>query len=309
MTSSSRLDPALRRLARRQHKVVRWEHLLGIGLTPPIIAHRAATGRLRRLGVGVFAVALDDLTQEGVWMAAVMRCGDDAVLSHGSPAALSEIRKPDRGRCHVTVRTQAGRSARGVAVHRSAAIREGETTRRRGIPVTTLSRTLVDLAAGLGPREIQTALRQAERLHRLDLRRLADELTSRRASPRHARLLATLARWVPGVELTESELEARFLELVVRAGLPRPTPQQRYGRGRLDFLFSDHATVVEVDGWETHRGRIAFEEDRRRDRTLQAAGYAVLRFTWSEVVGRPGDVADELRAFLLKRGRVASKRS
>lgn len=306
MTGSNRLDLAVKRLARRQWGVVTWEQLIDLGLTPKMIEHRASCGQLRRIGVGVFAVPLDDLSQEGRWMAAVLRCGTGAVLSHGDGGALWELRRPERGAVHVTVPTQDGRAVRGVRVHRSATIREEEKTSRRGIPVTSLSRTLTDLAAELRPRQLQAALRQAEGLHRLNLRVLAEELTPRRTSPRHARLLRTLSEWVPGIGLTESELEARFLELVVRTGLPRPKPQKRFGHRRLDFLFPDQATVVEVDGWDTHRGRIAFQEDRVRDRALQAEGYAVLRFTWSEVVGRSRAVADELSSFFARRGRVES---
>jgi hypothetical protein len=106
---------------------------------------------------------------------------------------------------------------------------------------------------------------------------------------------------VPGIGLTETELEARFMELCARHPLPLPEPQRRHGAHRLDFVWPDRMLIVEVDGYEAHRGRVAFQQDRARDRALQAEGHAVLRFTWAEVVGRPSVVADELRRALARR--------
>jgi very-short-patch-repair endonuclease len=118
-----------------------------------------------------------------------------------------------------------------------------------------------------------------------------------------------LDAWVPGIGLTETELEARFMELCARHRLPLPEPQVRHGRLRPDFVWSDLMLIVEVDGYEAHRGRIAFQEDRVRDRALQADGYVVLRSTWAEVVGRPAQVAAELRRALARRDFEVKSRS
>jgi very-short-patch-repair endonuclease len=92
------------------------------------------------------------------------------------------------------------------------------------------------------------------------------------------------------MSLTESELEGRFLRLCARAGLPLPEPNRHVLGYRVDCLWPERRLVVELDGYEFHRGRDAFESDRERDSRLRLAGYLVLRFTWRQVMDRPGQV-------------------
>ena len=280
------------------------EQLRAAGFTRAAIDHRVETGRLWPwFGGGAFAVGRPELSQRGVWRAAVYAAGPGAVLSHFSAAALWELRQEGGAAlAHVSVPTQAGRGRRpGMRLHRAATLGPDDVTIRHGLPVTPLRRTHLDLSLVVPASELRALIREAEYRHRLDLAELRRSLDGAGRSPRHGRLRRTLDAWVPGIGLTETELEARFMELCARRRLPLPEPQVRHGRVRPDFVWRELMLIVEVDGYEAHRGRVAFQEDRARDRALQADGYVVLRFTWAEVVRRPAQVAAELRRALARR--------
>lgn len=295
------------RLAARQHGVVSRRQLEGAGLTRSAVAHRLRTRRLWLLHRGVYAVGRRQLSDEGAWIAAVMACGPTAVLSHGSAAALWDLCAERRGALrHVSVPSQSGRSAArsgSIELHRSATLRSDDVSCRRGVPVTTLGRTLLDVAPGLGDRALRSLLREAEYRYRLDLGVLRRSLDGTGRSTKHGRLRRALDVWVPGIGRSESELELEFLTLCAHWKLPLPEVQVRLGRHRADFAWRERALVVETDGYEAHRGRVAFGADRAKDRALRAAGYEVLRFTWGEVVGAPARVARELRGALRPRAR------
>jgi len=301
-------------LAARQHGVVGRVQLERAGFTRSAVAHRLETGRLWRVHRGVYAVGRPELSCEGTWIAAVLACGAGAVLSHGSAAALWELR-PERPRAsrHVSVPSQSGRSRSrrptgAIVLHRSATLGPADVTHRRGVPVTTLARTLLDLASALEVRALRSMLREAEYRHRLDLGALSRSLDGTGSSNRHGRLRRALAPWTPGIGQTESDLEMEFLALCARRRLPSPDLQVTIGGHRVDFVWPDRALIVETDGYEAHRGRAAFGADRAKDRALRAAGYEVLRFTWSDVVGAPDAVVRELRAALEQRRRELDER-
>jgi very-short-patch-repair endonuclease len=194
------------------------------------------------------------------------------------------------------VPTRSGRVSRhGIHVHRTATLQPNDVTERNAIPVTTLPRTLADLAAILDDRQLKSTVRQSERIHKLDLAQLRVSLDDvPPTSARHARLRHLLDAYIPAT--TDSELEAAFLELCAHHGLPLPETQVPIGRYRVDFLWPDLNLVVETDGRDAHDGFIAFREDRVRDRALKAAGLDVLRFTGAEVFRKPAAVAGELIA-------------
>jgi very-short-patch-repair endonuclease len=176
---------------------------------------------------------------------------------------------------HVTVPTEAGRRRPGIVVHRSRTLLPSHVTRRLGIPVTTPSRTLEDLRRTLPQPQFAATLRQAEFL-RLPLAEVLE--------PDH----------------TRSELERRFLALCRRHGVPRPEVNVRIGGFVVDFTWGDRRLIVEVDGWDTHRTRSAFEEDRARDLKLTLLGYDGVRFTWRQLTDDPAAVAAALRELLRK---------
>ena len=221
-------------------------------------------------------------------MAAVLACGEGAVLSHVSAAELWGIRPRTRrprqagGRdevadVHVTIpRTSGSRNRNGIALHRSSTLTARECTRQDGIPVTTPARTLRDLRPLLSPARFSSALRQAEFLGL----RVDGQFDSDR---------------------TRSELEQRMLGLCRRRRLPQPEVNVRLDRYEVDFLWRSEGLVVELDGWESHRSRSAFEEDRARDARLKLLGFEVLRFTWRQLTSDPAGVARTIRSLLKAR--------
>jgi very-short-patch-repair endonuclease len=231
----------------------------------------------------------------------VLAAGLDAALSHVSAALHLVLLERGDERPHVIVPSHGGRRMRrpGLTVHRTRRLHADEVTLHRGIPTTTVSRTLWDLAGTPDHRRLRPAVRQAVRLHGLDIARLLGELEGRQ-DVRSRRLVRVLALWVPRVELTESELEARFLELCRRHGLPEPELQRSFGNRRADFVWHDCRLIVETDG-ASHLGPVALTDDRAKDRDLQMSGYAVIRFTWADVVNRPAETARELRAHRARR--------
>lgn len=275
-----RTDEQIARIAERQHGVVARRQLLAIGLSADAIDRRLALGRLHAVHRGVFAVGHTVLSREGRWLAAVLAAGDGAVLSHQSAAALWGMRPTTRPRIDVTTPRRRRSNARVQAHH--AALEAEEVALRDGIPVTSPTRTLADLAAVLPEHRLERAVNEAERLRLdVDLGRY----------PRLGGLVGRPPAW------TRSELEARFLSLLDDHGLARPevnVPLDVGGRLlEVDCVWRGPRLIVELDGYESHGTRAAFERDRARDRRLVADGWRVARITWRQI--EAGDVAAELR--------------
>jgi very-short-patch-repair endonuclease len=286
---SDTLDHRVGEIASRQHGVIILRQLEAVGLSRYTVAKRTERGRLHRVHQGVYAVGHSGLSLHGRFMAAVLACGDGAVLSHGSAAVLWKLLKPLDGPVHVSVPTTSGRKARrGIHLHRTPALAESSpspssnwqrggrgrrllTTRRDNIPVTTVNRTIEDLRRSEFPRHLlRRAIRQAELMGlRLD-----------------------------GVESdrTRSDFELAFLDLYRRHHIPPPEVNAKLGRWEVDFLWRSQKVVVEADTWTYHRGSIAFEDDHARDLDLRAAGYTVLRFTDRQLEDEPERVVGVLLA-------------
>jgi very-short-patch-repair endonuclease len=273
-------DRRIAEVAARQHGVVTTGQLLSAGIYSSGISNRRAAGRLHRIHRGVYAVGHPNIGNEGRWMAAVLACGDGAVLSHCTAALLWRMLPVTPGAerrdypIDVTLQGGNGRKSRpGIRIHRSTTLSLTDCTRRRGIPVTTPARTLEDLRRVLPDKQFAKALREAEYLG------LAIDSAFK-------------------TDRTRTELEARFMALVRRHRLQWPEVNVRVDRFEVDFLWRPRRLIVEVDGWESHRTRSAFEEDRARDARLQGLGYQVLRFTWRQIENDPREVARTIRALL-----------
>ena len=247
---------------------------------------------------GVYAVGHTVLGPRGRWMAAVLACRPQAVLSHAAAGALWELRASEATIIDVTVPGSGGRQRRkGLRVHRARRL-EGQTTTKDGIPVTTPARTILDLAAKLDGRPLERLLDQAENTRLTDLPTL---VALARAHPHHRgarKLLDKLQTHEPGTTLTKSVLEERFLALCRQAGLPQPGVNDDVEGLEVDFVFKDHRVLVETDSWRHHKSRDAFENDRRRDATHAAAGYRTLRFTHRQITDDPAAVTSALHAAL-----------
>lgn len=229
----------------------------------------------------------------------VLWAGSGCALSHESAAALHGLSQFRAGRLVLTVRSHQ-RAPAGVELHQVERLAFHDVAQVDGLPVTSVPRTLLDLAARTEGKTLRAAVDEAlrKRLTTLEaLQRVAARSTGR---PGVIDLRACLDEVEREGGPTESELERNVLEVLQGAGFPAPqrqTPVRMEGRRRrLDFCFSRQRIVIEADGWKDHSSREAFEADRARDNYLTARGFRVLRWTWRALQDRPGDLLAELAA-------------
>ncbi|HEU5142785.1 MAG TPA: DUF559 domain-containing protein [Solirubrobacterales bacterium] len=228
-------------------------------------------------------------------MAAVLACGDEAALSHSSAAALWGLVSAG-GPVDVTGRGKQGR--RGIRLHHGR-LRPEERTVRDRIPVTTVARTLLDLADVLDEDRLARLFEEADRLNLLRvaaLERVCEKGVGRRGVGVCRRLIASLTT----TPRTRTPLEDRFMEFYRRhlSGLPTPHTNVSVLDREVDAYWPQHRLVVEMDSWEFHRHRAAFESDRARDIAFRVAGYQVVRLTDRRLKEEPDAVAFELRQLL-----------
>jgi hypothetical protein len=274
--------------------------LLALPLGPDAIEARRSRGRLHSVERGVYAVGHRRLSSHGHLLAAVLAGGSGAAASHLAAGRLWGVRRNATTIVDVTVPTNR-RSRPRIRFHRTV-LPVDELTAHEGIPVTTVPRTLLDLAAILEPRPLERALNEADVLRLTDPLSLLDLLERHPRRPGSAALRLALAARSAGATVTRSELEELFIELLDRHGIRRPelnvllyvtTPALE-----VDCLWPDARLVVELDGHGSHGTPAAFERDRERDRLLQAAGYTVIRVTWRHIREAPDRVAADIRRLL-----------
>jgi very-short-patch-repair endonuclease len=288
-------DLVVAEIAKHQHGVISVAQLRGLGIDERGIKARAAAGRLHRVHRGVYAVGHAALSLQGRCMAAVlavgrgsMRAGDPlldywgAAVSHRGAAMLWELLPSTSGTVDVIVSGNGGRARRaGVRVHRSRSLARRDVVARQGMPLTSSARTVEDLrravAAGwpgaLTPRELRKAIRQANVLG------LPVDEESRR-------------------DRTRGDLEEDFLQLCRRHRLPLPQVNVRVGAFLVDFIWREQRLVVETDHYIHHRGRAAFQDDRRRGLELKRLGYEVLQLSEEQIDEEARRVAETLAAVL-----------
>jgi very-short-patch-repair endonuclease len=233
-------------------------------------------------------------------MAAVLAFGPDAVLSHRSAGHLWGLVPRARIRSEVT-RPGFVRGRPHLVVHR-ASLPGDEVVLVRGIPVTSVPRTMLDLAGILKEREVERAWNEMEvrgYTHSLSVPDLLERHPGRRGSV----LLTRLAnREDLPVGITRNDFEEAFLALIDRHGLPRPRMNAHLAvRGRfyeIDCLWEDQRVAIELDGGGAHKTTKGFEDDRERDRILTAEGYTTTRVTWHQLHDKAQEVADDLRQIL-----------
>jgi very-short-patch-repair endonuclease len=273
-----------------------------VGWSDGAIKNRIRRGRLHPLYAGVYRVGHGLVQREGRWMAAVLASGPDAVLSHWSAAALWMIRPNSRSIIDVTDPTKS-RTWDGIRRHHKA-LPLDEVTVEAGIPVTTVPRTIFDLAATEDSEAVGAMIREME------FRELRDPLSLWdlvRRYPRRrgvARVRLALERLKDEPEgRKRSRLEERFAPFLRdhRLPLPRFNDSILVGAKRyeVDCHWPGTNQIVELDGWQGHKSRAAFREDRARDRRLRVAGYSVTRLTWNQLDDEPEAIAADLRALLL----------
>ncbi len=252
-----------------------WQ-LRELGFGRGAIEWRLANGRLHRVHQGVYAVGRRTIDWRGVLMAAVLTCGSDAVVSRRAAARLWGIRPDSRRDVDVTVPGGVLKRRKGIQPHCVHRLDPGDVATIDGIPVTTLARTLLDVAEVAPKSHVIRALTEAERKGIIDLKALEDTMT--RSPSRRGRIpLREILADAVIEPATREGLEARFLELCCEAGLPKPVINTPVEGKLVDAVWPEQKLIVELDSWAFHRHRKAFEDDRERDVTRLLAGYRVVR--------------------------------
>lgn len=225
----------------------------------------------------------------------MLACGPTAVLSHRDAAAHWGIRKSSRREIDVTVARRGRRAQDGITLHSVRRLPDEDHGVMEGIAVTSLARTLLDLAEVVRPRELERAFEEAERLRILDV--IAVECLLARSRGRHGtQPLGRLVREYAGEPPpTRSEFERIFLDFCDDVGIPRPLTNAIVEGYEVDALWPERKLIVELDSREFHDHARAFETDRVRDAVLQLADYRVLRVTWRRLRREPQIVAAQLR--------------
>jgi very-short-patch-repair endonuclease len=292
-------DPLIAGIAAAQHGVVTRTQLLCAGLSRRAIEHRLSQKRLHPVHRGVYLVGHPVPPPLARETAAILACGDGAVLSHDSAAAVWGFRTLTGEPIDITLPGRSGRSRSGIRVHSARSLDPRDVRHHSGLPLTAPVRTLIDVAQALSPRDLQRAYEQAQILRfvrEADLRAALARSPGRRGGPALRALLDDDRK----PALTRSEAEARLLGLLRAADLLPTAVNERVGRHEVDFLWNEQRLVVEVDGFAYHAHRAAFERDRIRDAELQAAGYRVMRVTWRQIERRSEAVIARLAEALAR---------
>jgi Protein of unknown function (DUF559)/Transcriptional regulator, AbiEi antitoxin len=276
-------DARMAAIAARQHGVITSAQLLSAGLAYSGISKRAADGRLHRKHRSVYAVGQPRLSQEGEWMAAILACGSGAFVASLNAAVHLKLWRRRVTDIHVLM-PRGRRAPRGVQARTYRRLDARDVTRRDGMPVTTVPRTLVDLSDVLTPHQLANVIHEAAFRNLFDERAVHAAID--RANGRHNLdvLAKALALNKAGSAGTKSEREDRFLALTSRSGLPEPLVNTHIEELEVDFRWPQLNLVVEVDGPGHTRPRTK-HDDQQRDARLRAAGHTILRIPDHEIDG------------------------
>jgi Transcriptional regulator, AbiEi antitoxin len=288
-TPARTVEDELAQIASKSHGVVTRGQLLNAGLTRKQIATRVRRGALIGVHRGVYRVGHRAPSGEATYLAAVLAAGEGALLSGRATAHLLGLVKGPAPPPEVITRTQ--RRIEGVTTHRSRSLDARDATTVRGIPVTTVARTLVDLSSVLSVEALARACHEAGVRYGTTPRAVEAVLACRPNGPGTKKL----RRVIRGdVHVTLSKLEARFLELLRTEGLPLPVTNRPAGGRRVDCRWPDQRLTVELDSYRFHNSRYAWEQDRRREREARARGDDFRRYTYGDVLEHPRVMLDEL---------------
>jgi very-short-patch-repair endonuclease len=283
-------------LATRQHGVMTRRQLLDAGIHEDVIDRALWRDELLRVHPGVYRVGHRAPSIESTYLAAVLACGDGALLGGLAAAHLLGLVRSAPAEPLVLAPTE--RRIERVRVRRCRSLSVDDRSVFRGVPMTTLSRTLVDLAATLDEDALARTCHEAIVRHRLSPPAVV-ALLERMPNARGARALRRVL--VGDIPVTLSALERRFLKLLDADGLPRPETNCRAGSKRVDCRWPEHRLTVELDSYRYHQSRHAWEQDRVRDREARARGDRMRRYTYRDVYEHPRPMLDELTTLLADR--------
>jgi hypothetical protein len=282
----------LAELAARSHGVVGREELRAAGITAAQVKGRVRAGSLLPLHRGVYGVGYRAASLEARYLAAVKAVGDEALLAGRAAGRLLGLL---RGSPPPEVITKGQRRPTGVVIHRAAGIRPTDATRWLGVPVTTVQRTIVDLAAVLEEDQLARAFHEADVRHHTTPDQVEAVLGRRHNWPGARKLRRVIWGAAP---VSLSRLESRFLECLRATGLPLPETNRRIDGRYVDCRWPRQRLTVELDSYRYHRSRHAFEQDREREREARARGDEFRHYTWRDADERPEPMLEDLRKLL-----------
>jgi very-short-patch-repair endonuclease len=285
-------------VAARQHGVIAHGQLLAAGLTASTIGRWSNEGRLIPLHRGVYAVGHAALVVDARRLAAALASGPDAVVIDRSAAAVHGLLVDNRLRTDIATTRAGGRGHPGIVAHRRT-LRPDEITTVRGIPVTTVERTLLDVAATGRPGDLAKALERAEELRLLDLRKLRAQIKRSKGQRGVARLRAAVDALEPeDPRLIRSKLEKGVLRLIKQHRLPEPKVNVWLYEWEVDLHWPQLRVAIELDGWQSHRTKAARDRDYDRDLGLALNGYATHRISWDQYRHNRAKVVAALQLWL-----------
>jgi very-short-patch-repair endonuclease len=277
------VERAIARIAARQDNVITGDQLTAAGLGRGAIAHRVKAHTMQRLHVSVYLLGAAPPTPMARARAAALACGPDAVVSHRSAACLFGLLPETTGDIDVTIpgRNQAPRS--GIRRHRVKSLPRHHVTNVNGIKVTSIARTICDLAATESPHATEQAFQEAlyrEIVTDKALQAVLDREPRRRGAP-------VIRALLENPSLTRSERERRLLKLIEQAGLPKPLTNVPLNGYKADVFWPQYNLILEFDGWHAHGHRHAFESNRKRDQIMLTKGLRTLRVTDRQLTTEP----------------------
>jgi predicted transcriptional regulator of viral defense system len=297
-------------IAARHHGLVRTDLASTVGVSASVLVRRAEAGALERLDHSVYRVAGAPDTLSQRLLLACWRTGDTALVSHRTAAMVWGLDGFDRAPLEVLIDRRAPhrRARRGLIVHRMDGIEERDrTVRATSIPVTSVARTLLDLAAVVPPRRLEQALEDAQRRSLCSFEQVASRFVrwARRGRRGVAVMRPLLAERVGEQVPTASELERQMLLLCRAASIEDPVGQHPVDLGDttvyLDLAWPDRLLAVECDGMFTHGTNLQLPWDAERQNQLQLRGWLVLRYTHRQIRTDPDQCRDEVRRAYLGR--------
>jgi hypothetical protein len=319
------LDEQVARLASRQHGAFHRRQLPAGATTGNALRRRVAAGHWERVAPRVYVLCgAPDTWRRRLWVG-LLEAGPDTVVSRRSGAALADIPGFGPGPVDILKGEVHEERMRTCELHVSSWIPPHHRTAIDGIPVTSVARTLFDLAAlgtpsrrrrglpYLHPDRAERAVDDALVRDLTTLDELAEVVATlgRQGRPGTTRMRAILDDRGTGHVATESALEDLFLSVVAASGLPLPSRQRALGGdhfiGRVDFLYEAERVAIECDSRRHHFGKVDAERDRWRDLELSAAGWLVVRVTWWQLVHQPERFTAHLRRVLERRARAESE--
>jgi very-short-patch-repair endonuclease len=286
-------DRLIADLAARQHGVVARRQLLAAGLTRHQIGERLRNGRLHQLHRGVYLVGHKVPPPYAREMAALLACGPSAVLSHRTAASLWNLLPyPAPGDVSIMVPPAQNATRPNLEIHR-ARIAPRDLRPRHRLALTSPPRTILDLAASYEERDLEHLVADANYRGLASDAEMRSELDRNRGKP-GTKTLRKILDLSGGPRRTRSPAERRMLALLRRSGMTGFETNARIHGYEVDFLWRDHGLAMEIDGYDAHSGRVAFERDRLKSATLNAHGIAVMPVTGRQIRDDPDGVLARL---------------